>query len=102
MSRYQTSVALACRAVQIPEPVPEWKFAEPRRWRFDFAWTSHKVALEVDGGVWVQGRHSRGSGLIKEHEKMNAAATLGWRIYRCTPDDVGNLALYRQIKGALG
>lgn len=101
---YAASVRLACRAVGIPEPQAEWRFAPPRRWRFDFAWgvsPCHKVALEVDGGLWVRGRHARGSGLVKEHEKMNAAAERGWLVFRCTPQTVGNLALYRQIKAVL-
>jgi very-short-patch-repair endonuclease len=96
--RYWPAVQLACRAVGLPAPVPEYRFAPPRRWRFDFAWPTARTALEVDGGIWVQGRHSRGSGLIREHEKMNAAATRGWAVFRCTPHQVGDLGLYRHIK----
>ena len=74
-----------CRAAGLPEPVPELCFAAPRRWRFDWAWPELKLALEVQGGLFVNGRHSRGAALLKEHEKLNAAAVAGWRILYCTP-----------------
>ena len=37
-------------------PEREFRFCE-RRWRFDFAWPSHKVAVEIDGGIFIHGRH---------------------------------------------
>ncbi len=74
-----------CRATGIPQPEAEHRFAPPRRWRFDFAWPESKVALEVQGGLFVQGRHSRGAALLKEHDKLNAAAALGWRVLFATP-----------------
>lgn len=95
--KYMAKVRLACRAVGIVVPVPEFRFAPPRKWRFDFAWPVQRIALEVDGGIWSKGRHARGSGILGEHEKFNAAAARGWRVFRCTPQSVGNLALYRQI-----
>ena len=100
-NKYEATVRLCCKAVGLPMPDPEWCFATPRKWRFDFAWVAQKMALEVDGAMWVQGRHSRGSGLLKEHEKFNAAASLGWRVFRCTPQNVGDVALYRLIKDGL-
>src|ERR1051325_2237027 len=74
------------RTLKVPEPVREFKFDEKRKWRFDYAWPDHKVALEVEGGIWNQGRHNRGSGFIKDIEKYNAAGGLGWRGFRTTPD----------------
>ena len=43
------------------------------------------VALEVDGGTWTQGRHTRGAGYERDCEKRNAATELGWRVYNVTP-----------------
>ena len=74
-----------CKAMGVPRPVPELVFAKPRKWRFDFSWPAHKLALEVEGGVFVSGRHSRGVGMLKDMEKYNRAACLGWRVLRCTP-----------------
>ena len=74
------------------EPIEEYKFASAlgRRWRFDFAFpVAHPhytgVAVEIEGGVWIQGRHNRPTGFQKDLEKYNAGATLGWIIFRFTP-----------------
>jgi very-short-patch-repair endonuclease len=72
----------------IPEPVLEYQFCPSRRWRFDFAWLSVKVALEVDGGIWVAGGHNRGAQIKKTWEKENTANLEGWHILKCEPKDV--------------
>lgn len=77
-----------CRTNQLPDPVPEYRFHPDRRWRFDYAWTEQKVAVEVQGGIWTRGRHTRGAALLKEWEKLNTAALLGWRILYCQPQDL--------------
>lgn len=82
------AIPLICRAHGFPEPVAEYRFAPPRRWRFDFCWPNHRLALEVQGGLWTRGRHTRGAALLKEHEKLNTAAAMGYRVLFCTPDDV--------------
>lgn len=80
--------AAHCRYSSIPMPDAEYRFAPPRRWRFDFAWPDRKIAVEIDGGTWVGGRHVRGSGYAKDCEKMNAAVEKGWRVLRFTSDQV--------------
>lgn len=72
----------------LPTPTPEYRFAPPRRWRFDLAFVDQKVAIEQEGGVWIQGRHSRGAGMVKDMEKYNAAGLLGWRVFRFTPQQI--------------
>jgi hypothetical protein len=74
--------------VGVPCPVFEYRFHSKRKWRFDMAWPDQKVALEVQGGIFSQGRHTRGAALLKEWEKLNTAATLGWRILYCQPNDL--------------
>ena len=64
----------------IEAPVYELRFHPVRRWRFDLAWPDQKVALEVQGGIFVRGRHSRGDALLKEWEKLNTASGMGWRM----------------------
>src|SRR5690242_7370037 len=91
-----------CAAKGLPVPIPEYRFAPPRRWRFDYAWRDALLALEVDGGIWVQGRHSRGSGLLKEHEKFNRAACLGWRVVRVTPATLCSPSTFALLRAALG
>ena len=59
----------------------EYRFIPPRRFRFDFACPDSKVAIECQGGIWTQGRHSRGSGLMSEYEKLSLAASQGWLVF---------------------
>lgn len=90
------SAAMLCRlchAKGLKGPVAEYRFdrvaiGKPRGWRFDFAWPESKVALEVEGGVWTEGRHVRGAGFVEDMEKYNRAAVLGWRIVRVLPEQV--------------
>lgn len=56
-----------------------------RDWRFDFALPELGIAVEVEGGAWVQGRHTRGAGFEGDLRKYDAAARLGWTVYRCDP-----------------
>jgi very-short-patch-repair endonuclease len=70
------------RALGLPEPVREHYFAKPRRWRFDAAWPSLKLAVEIEGGTWVNGRHNRGAGFEADLEKYNHAGLLGWTVLR--------------------
>ena len=63
----------------------EVRFHPVRRWRFDFAHPSTLVAIEIEGGTWVGGRHTRPAGFHKDCEKYNTAALLGWTVFRLTP-----------------
>lgn len=81
VSRFERMLASA----GLPPPAKEHRFDPIRRWRFDYAWPAEKVALEVDGGVWTGGRHTRGAGFIKDMEKLNEAVVAGWRVVRVVP-----------------
>jgi len=72
-------------AFGIPAPQREFPFHPTRKWRIDFAWPSRKLAVEIDGGIWTNGSHSRGSGLVRNMEKRNAMAVMGWRLLCYTP-----------------
>ncbi len=99
-----------CKAHGLPTPIPEYQFARPRKWRFDWAWLCDclppltvvsGIALEIQGGIWTAGRHVRGASLLKEHEKLNEAACFGWRVLFCTPADVASGTIFPVIKRAL-
>jgi len=79
----------------------EYRFHPVRRWRFDIAFVDRKIAVEVDGGGWIQGRHSRGGGMHSDAEKLSAAAILGWRVLRVTPQWVRSGDAVRWIQEAL-
>jgi very-short-patch-repair endonuclease len=89
------------RQEQIVTPVPEFRFSETRKWRFDFAFPAHRVAVEVEGGVFTRGRHTRPIGYLKDLEKYSHAAALGWRLIRCTPQQLATPETVALIKRAL-
>ena len=60
----------------------EYRFHPTRRWRFDYADPETKVAVEIDGGAFIGGRHTRGIGFVKDQEKLNTATSMGWRVFR--------------------
>lgn len=66
----------------------EYLFAPPRKWRFDFAWPERAIAVEIEGGTWVQGRHNRGAEFERDAEKYAEATIAGWRVLRFTTDMV--------------
>jgi very-short-patch-repair endonuclease len=66
----------------------EYRFHPYRRWRFDIAVPDLMVAVEIEGGIWSGGRHTRGKGYQGDMEKYNAAQMLGWKVLRYTPDQV--------------
>ena len=86
---------------KMPEAAVEHRFHVERKWRFDYAWPRWKVALEVDGGVWTGGAHGRGTGIIRDQEKHNYAAAMGWLIIRCVPRKLATADTIAFVKAAL-
>lgn len=66
--------------------VVELLFHSTRRWRFDYAIPAAQVAIEVEGGAYTQGRHTRGRGFEADMEKYNTAEAMGWHVLRVTPE----------------
>ena len=65
-----------------PDLTLEHRFHPVRKWRFDRAHLDSKVAIEIDGGAFIAGRHATGKGSGQDNEKLNAATLLGWRVFR--------------------
>lgn len=86
-----------CRSLDLPEPIAEHRFHPSRRWRFDWAWPERKIAVEIDGGIWIQGRHNRASGYLADLEKLNAAAEMGWRVLRFATGKIDTAQLARVL-----
>lgn len=72
----------------LPEFVAELEFHPERKWRFDYAWPQRRVALEVHGGVFSRGRHTRGKGFTTDRAKMNEAACLGWLVIEVSTEQL--------------
>lgn len=114
-AKYSLPVVLAWfEECGLPKPVPEYRFDPERKWRFDFAWPDASIgkwgsencelrplALEVNGGIFSAGAHVRGAALMREYEKLNRAAVLGWRILFVTPDQLCLTSTADMIRQAL-
>lgn len=79
----------------------EYAFHPERKWRMDFAWPENKIAIEVEGGVWTQGRHTRPQGFINDTHKYNQAAILGWTVLRFTEQCIKSGEAIKSIKSLL-
>lgn len=85
------------KAFGLPNPISEHRFHPNRKWRIDFAFVDNKLAVEIEGGVWTKGRHTRSSGFLKDMEKYNALTELGWKLLRYQPNKIN----FNQIKKCL-
>ena len=68
----------------------EYKFHPERRWRFDFVLLplTRKIAIEIEGGIFNKGRHTRGKGFENDLIKYNQAVMDGWRVLRYSTGQV--------------
>jgi hypothetical protein len=80
-----TKISAVCRAINIPAPICEYPHIPGRRFRLDYAWPCCRIGLEVQGGIWTRGRHSRGPGQKTDMEKNNLGILNGWRVFQCVP-----------------
>jgi len=71
------------------DPLPGWdltreyRFHPTRMWRFDVAFPSQRLGVEIDG----RGRHQTVTGVRADCEKLNEATRLGWRVLRFPATD---------------
>jgi len=103
VSDAEETLAFQLKAMKIPF-TREVTFDPPRRWRFDFLIgppTSSGIAVEVEGGTWQAGRHTRGAGFEKDCEKYNRAVLLGWRVLRFTPAMIDDGRALKTIEEAM-
>lgn len=71
-----------------PIPEAEVRFHPTRKWRFDFAYPLRLIAIEIEGGIYAGGRHTRGSGFAEDVRKYNSATLNGWHLIRLTGEMV--------------
>ena len=71
-----------------PDLEREYRFDAKRRWRADFAHLEARCLIEVEGGIWVNGRHNRAAGFNADLEKYLGAGLAGWRVFRLGPDQI--------------
>lgn len=89
---------ILCRSDLKLECIKEHKFHPTRKWRFDYAIPQHRIAIEVEGGVWTGGRHTSPKGFLNDMEKYNTATMMGWRVLRTIPDELCTNATLNMIR----
>lgn len=79
-------------------------------WRFDFAFVSDRIAVEIDGGGRLAvinprtgrplavGRHAQAD----DYDKLNRAQRLGWFVLRYTPEMMGSEKWIDDLRDLLG
>jgi very-short-patch-repair endonuclease len=100
-STLEATLDLQLRALRITGYEREYRFDSKRLWRFDFAWPSQKLAVEVEGGIWSNGRHTRGSGFAQDCRKYNSASLTGWVVLRYTEREIKSLDAAQEIEEVL-
>jgi very-short-patch-repair endonuclease len=101
LSDLEDLLAQQMKFAGLPEPEREYRFAPPRRYRADFAYPDQMLLIEVEGGTWKGGRHSRGKGFQDDCFKYNLATTIGFRVLRFTGDMIKSGLALRTIEDVL-
>ena len=68
----------------------------------DFCWPTQKLIVEVEGGIWIGGRHVHPSGFIRDIAKYNRLTLDGYRLLRVTTDMVLDGKALELVRKALG
>jgi hypothetical protein len=81
-SRLESKFHFLWKAADGPALERELIFFPGRRWRADFAHLPSRTLIEIEGGIWIQGRHNRAEGFLADIEKYFEAALAGWTVLR--------------------
>jgi very-short-patch-repair endonuclease len=101
MSALEEVLALQVRAMCLPVPEREYPAIPGRKFKFDFAWPTWKLLVEVQGGTWIKGGHSTGVGIARDCEKGCLAVVGGWRVLHVTRDQIEAGKAIRWIESIL-
>jgi hypothetical protein len=91
------------RAVGLPEPERQAKLVPGRKFLHDFVWREHRLAVEVQGGIWLRkGAHTSGQGVTRDCEKAALALLEGFRTLPVTGEQVRSGDALRWIERLIG
>lgn len=100
-NKFEAKLALELRAYKI-EFDEEFHFHPSRKWRADFHLISRKILVEIEGGLFSGGRHTRGKGYIEDMEKYNSATMLGYQVIRFSTQQVTSGKAIQEILKMVG
>ena len=101
VSEGEATLATQLKALKI-EFEQEFKFHPKRKWRADFHLVGKRILVEVEGGIWSGGRHTRGKGYIGDMEKYNSATMMGYQVIRFSTEQVKSGLAVQQILKLIG
>lgn len=81
-SRLERRFSLLWRSLNGPALESEFRFHPTRKWKADFAHLPSRTLIEIEGGIWIRGRHTTPRGFAADAEKYLEAALGGWRVVR--------------------
>lgn len=87
-SKYEELFVGQYKNTALPILEREHRFHPKRKWRFDFSIVDLKIGIEIEGGIWMKGSHTRMHGYQDDCNKYNEAQALGWKVFRFTSDDI--------------
>lgn len=85
----------------LPVGAPQVLGIPGRKFAFDRAWDAERVAVDVQGAIYVKGGHSTGTGIERDTEKACLAALAGWRYLPITEKQIKSGAAVAWIAAAL-
>lgn len=100
---FENLLEFQLKALGAPPCKREYQFAISmhRRFRADLAYPMHRLLVEIQGGIWNGGKHGRASGVVRDIERMQYAAILGWRVLPVTTDQVRSGTAAQLVLAAL-
>ena len=100
-NEFEAKLALELKALKL-DFEQEFKFHQSRKWRADFHLKGRMILIEVEGGIWSGGRHTRGKGYIGDMQKYNAATMMGYQVIRFSTEQVKSGLAIQQIEKMVG
>lgn len=100
-NEFEAKLARELKTLKI-EFEQEFEFHPERKWKADFHLVGKKILVEVEGGIWSGGRHTRGKGYLGDLEKYNAATMMGFQVIRFSTDQVKSGHAIQQIEKMVG
>ena len=98
VSKLEQRFALLWQSMNGPTLEREFKFHPTRKWRADFAHLPSKTLIEIEGGIWIHGRHTTPRGFTADAEKYLEASLAGWRVLRLVDQQIKGPTVQRVIE----
>ncbi len=92
------------------EYIREYQAIQGRRFKWDFyfpqdCWTiglpTSPILLEIQGGIWIKGGHSTGTGIERDMEKLALATLNGFRTLQVGAKHIKNGQALKWVQEAV-